>query len=174
MSAPLAWSHRVSGIPDGGLHIARAASAAERAVLAEALEVVSCEEARAKYVITTLGRGRYRMAGEVAARLTQNCVVTLEPLATQVAEALDVEFWPADAVPGALHTEAEVLGLPDIEPIEHGVIDAGRVVFETLVAGVDPYPRKEGASLAWHEQAGSPGAGAAGPFGKLKALKKKP
>jgi uncharacterized metal-binding protein YceD (DUF177 family) len=174
MSEPLAWSHRVSEIPEGGLHIARAASAAERATLAEALGVVSCEEARAEYVITALGRGRYRMAGKVATHLTQSCVVTLEPLTSQVVEAFDVEFWPADIVPGASHTEEEVLGLPDIEPIEHGVIDAGRVVFETLAAGVDPYPRKEGASFAWPEQAGPSGAGAASPFAKLKALKKKP
>lgn len=174
MSEPLSWVHRVSEIPEGGLRTDRVASEAERALLADALEVAGCEEARAEYAIKALGGGRYRMSGKVGARLRQACVVTLEPMETRLSEAFDVQFAPSDSVARAGQAEEEeVLRLPDIEPIEHGQIDAGRVIFETLAAAVDPYPRKEGASLSWQD-AGDEQAEAAGPFAKLKALKNKP
>ena len=41
--------------------------------------------------------------------------------------------------------------VPDVEPIEHGTIEVGRVVFETLSAALDPYPRKSGATLEWQD-----------------------
>ncbi len=58
----------------------------------------------------------------------------------------------------------------EIEPIEHGLIDAGRIVFETLSAAVDPYPRKAGAEF--HADAVATTASSeAGPFAALKELK---
>jgi uncharacterized metal-binding protein YceD (DUF177 family) len=174
MAEPLAWVHGVAEIPEAGLRADKTATEAERASLAEALEVTGCEEARAEYSIKALGGGRYRMAGKVSARLLQACVVSLEPIETRLSETFDVQFAPPERVSRAGQVEEEeVLGLPEIEPIEHGKIDAGRVVFETLAAAVDPYPRKEGASLDWQD-AGDSQAGAPSPFAKLKALKKKP
>jgi hypothetical protein len=172
MSTPLAWTHRVSEIPETSLRVSRAATEAECAALAEALEVVSCEAAKADYTIRAIGAGRYRMVGEVSAKLTQACVVTLEPLATGAKEAFEVEFWPPEAVPAAPSTEVEISGLRDIEPIDHATMDAGRVVYETLAAAIDPYPRKEGAALDWRDkddEASAPGS--TSPFAKLKALK---
>ena len=172
MSQPLAWTHRVSEIPEPGLRVARAATEAERTALAKALEVVSCEGADAEYTIKAIGVGRYRLSGEVSVRLTQGCVVTLEPLSTKLKEGFEVEFWPPESVPGAPSAEVEVSALRDIEPIEHGTIDAGRIVFETLAAAIDPYPRKEGAALDWRDENDkSSEPGSASPFAKLKTLK---
>jgi uncharacterized metal-binding protein YceD (DUF177 family) len=174
MTEPLAWTHRASEIPDTGLRVSKAATEAERLALAEALEVLSCEAAKVDYTIRAIGGGQCRMSGEVSARLTQACVVTLEPLSTELKEGFEVEFWPPDVVPGVPSAEVEVSGLRDIEPIEHGTMDAGRIVFETLAAAIDPYPRKEGAELEWRDEDGEwsePGSG--NPFAKLKALKKK-
>ena len=53
-------------------------------------------------------------------------------------------------------------------------IDVGRVVFETLSAALDPYPRKNGASLEWQDPESAEGVGASGPFGALKKLKDQP
>jgi hypothetical protein len=172
MSTPLAWTHRVSEIPETGLRVSREATEDECTALAEALEVVSCEGAKADYTIRAIGAGRYRMAGEVSAKLTQACVVTLEPLSTRPKEAFEVEFWPSEAVPPAPSTEVEISGLRDIEPIDHSTMDAGRVVFETLAAAIDPYPRKEGAAFDWRDkddEASEPGS--TSPFAKLKTLK---
>ena len=70
----------------------------------------------------------------MAGQLTQNCVVTLEPLAQTVEGAFDVEFWPAGKLPESGEDEVEALSAAEIEPIQHGMIDAGRIVFETLAA----------------------------------------
>jgi uncharacterized metal-binding protein YceD (DUF177 family) len=174
VTEPLTWTHRASEIPDTGLRVSKAATEAERIALAEALEVISCEAAKADYTIRAIGGARYRLSGEVSARLTQACVVTLEPLSTELKEGFEVEFWPPDVVPGAPSAEVEVSGLRDIEPIEHGTMDAGRIVFETLAAAIDPYPRKEGAELQWRGEEGEASEPEpANPFSKLKGLKTK-
>ena len=58
----------------------------------------------------------------------------------------------------------------EFEPIEHGRIDVGRIVYETLSAAVDPYPRKAGAEFA-ADEVGGPLVGDYGPFAALKKLK---
>jgi hypothetical protein len=167
---PLRWTHRVIEVPDGGLRQSWQASEAERSALAAALEVEGCEAAGADYTIGALGAGRYRMTGRVRASLAQRCVVSLEPLATRIDEPFEVEFRPPESITPESAAELEVLALPEIEPIEHGAIAAGRLVFETLLAAVDPYPRKEGAEFDWTARAGAEAA--KGPFASLSGLKK--
>jgi hypothetical protein len=170
MTQPLAWTHRTSEIADAGLRAVKTASESERSAIAEALDAIACEEAKADYVIRSLGQGRYRMSGEVQARLTQRCIVTLETVPARIEERFEVELWPPDSIPDAGAAEIEVLCAPDIEPLEHGTIEAGRIVFETLSASVDPYPRKEGARFEWQDAAS--GQEASGPFAGLKKPRK--
>jgi hypothetical protein len=153
------------------LSASRAAVAAERAAIAQALDIVSCEDMTADYVIRPLGEGRYRMSGRISARLTQRCVVTLEPIPQMIEESFDVEFWPA--LPQVGDAEVEVLSVPDIEPLEHGLIAAGRICFEILAASLDPYPRKAGARFLWEDGPSASGSSETGPFAGLKKLKDK-
>jgi hypothetical protein len=174
MTGPLAWSHRTAEVPEAGLHVVREATPAEREAAAEALGIVSCEALSADYLVRALGGGRYRLAGKLTANVTQACVVTLEPVAETIGEEVDVAFWPAESLPGPRgEEEVEVSSIAEIEPIEHGQIEVGRVLFEILSASLDPYPRKPGARLEWEEQAGGQGRGATGPFAGLKQLKNK-
>ena len=168
---PLDWSHRVTEVAEQGLRVERSADEAELAAVAAALELPGCERLEAKYAVKAIGEGRYRMTGEVRARLTQACVVTLEPVPARVEESFEVEFWPGQSIPEQPEGEVEVLSLPEIEPIEHGKIAAGRVIFETLSAGLDPFPRKAGAELADEDLPAEPDAAAAGPFAALKKLR---
>jgi uncharacterized metal-binding protein YceD (DUF177 family) len=170
MNAPLDWSYRVREIPEAGLRETRNATAAERARVAEALEIVSCEELTAKFDIRATGKGHYRLAGNVAAKLTQTCGVTLEPIPQTAEGSFDVEFWPAGSVPEQGEDEVEALSAAEIEPIEHGLIDAGRIVLETLSANVDPYPRKAGAEFQ-ADVLDDPDNAAGGPFAALQKLK---
>jgi uncharacterized metal-binding protein YceD (DUF177 family) len=172
MSTPLVWSHRVTEIADAGLDNSRIATLDERVGLAQALDVLSCEEAKADYRIRALGEGCYRMTGKISALLTQKCVVTLEPVPERIEEDIDIEFRPPASLPEADAAEAEVLSAPDIEPLEHGSFDVGRVVFETLSAALDAYPRKKGARFDWEDPAGA--AETSGPFAALKKLKGEP
>lgn len=171
---PLAWTHRTSEVAEAGLIARRRASADERAAIAKALDLIACDDLVADYTVRPLGAGRYRMQGTIAARVTQACVVSLEPVPARIEETFEVEFWPGDSIPPATDAEIEVLGASDIEPLEHSSIEAGRIVFETLSASLDPYPRKEGALLEWPggEEPSDPGG--AGPFASLKSLKKRP
>lgn len=170
MSTPLPWAYRPAEIAEAGLRERRLATAEELLEIARVLDVLSCEGLAAEYVIRPIGQGRYRMKGEVSAKLTQSCVVTLEPIAQRVDANFDVEFWPAGTIPVVGDEEVEVLSSAEIEPIEHGLIDAGRIVFETLSASLDPYPRKPGAAFAG-ETTESPEAGKESPFAALKKLK---
>lgn len=169
MTQPLNWAHRVAEIAEAGLEQSRTATASERRALAQFLNVISCNDVRASYKARNLGQGRYRLLGDVSARLTQQCVVTLEPVEQELEESFDVEFWPADDVPESTDTEIDVLSAAEIEPIEHGIIDAGRIIVETLSAGLDPYPRKSDAEFAWEEK--DTGPSHTGPFAGLSKLK---
>lgn len=172
MTEPLAWSHRVSEIPEPSLREARTASPDERLAIANSLDIVACDALECVYTIRSLGQGRYRMRGTVKARVTQRCVVTLEPLSQEIAEHFDVEFWPPGTLPDVGDAEVEVLSVPEIEPIPHGMIEAGRVIGEIVAAALDPYPRKADASLEWQEDDGAAAPEESGPFAALKKLKK--
>lgn len=169
MSEALDWSYRVADIPEAGLRQTREASDSERARLAETLGIVSCDSLSSEFTIKAVGRGHYRLTGRVAAALTQACVVTLDPVAQKAEGAFDVEFWPPGSLPESTEDEVEALSAAEIEPIEHGRIDAGRIVFETLATALDPYPRKPGAAFHGDEDDEAPNA--SGPFAVLKKLK---
>lgn len=170
MSEALDWSYRVTDIPDGGIRETREATESERVRLAEALDIVSCQRLVADLAIRAIGKGHYRLAGKVTAELTQTCVVTLEPVAQHAEATFDVEFWPPLALPETTAEEVEALSAAEIEPIEHGRIDAGRIVFETVATALDPYPRKPGAEYHADRPENS-GLDETGPFAALKRLK---
>jgi hypothetical protein len=171
MTEPLLWSHRVAEIPEAGLQVTRSATAEERAAIARSLGIVACDALTAEYLVRALGKGRYRLTGRLSARVTRECVVTLEPVEEAIAEVLDVAFWPNDSLPGPGGDEIEVSSVPEIEAIDHGQIEAGRVLFEILSASLDPYPRKPGARFEWEDAAAEAPPGAGGPFAGLKNLK---
>lgn len=164
----LDWSHRVTEIPQGGLRETREANPSERVRLAEALEIISCQRLVTEFTIRAIGRGHYRLAGKLMAEVTQACVVTLEPVAGRAEGEFEVEYRPAGTLPTGTEEEIEVLSAPEVEPIEHGRIDVGRIVFETLSASIDPYPRKPGAAFEPIEEAPKSGVS---PFVVLKKLK---
>ena len=171
MSGPLSWSHRTTAIPETGLHQSAVATETERSAIAKELGLMSCEAIVADYSLRPAGLGRYRFTGTLHAQVTQACVATLEPVPQTIEEAFEVEFWPAGSLPDMGDVEIEVLSVPDVEPIEHGTIEVGRVLFEILAAALDPYPRKSGATLEWQDPESAEDGGGAGPFGALKTPK---
>ena len=171
MTTPaLDWSYRTTEIPEGGLRENRTATEEERAALAAELEILSCEKLAVSFTIRATGKGHYRLAGQLKGRVTQPCVVTLEPVSEAVEGDFDVEYWPPASMPETGEEEMEALAAAEIEPIEHGRIDAGRIVFETLAASLNPYPRKPGAEFEETEPE-PPSGGGAGAFEALKKLK---
>jgi len=165
---PLDWTIETTAVPDRGLKGSRSASEAERTALAEALGIMSCDALEATYQIRALGEGAFRLEGGIDAAVTQACVISLEPIAGRVAEAFSVEF-RRDVADQPVEEEAEILAAPDVERLEHDRIALGRIVYEALAAGLDPYPRKDDAAFDWTDPKLVEGAG--NPFAVLKKLK---
>lgn len=172
MNALDAWTHAVAEIPDSGLQCDRAASPAELSALAAALDLPGCEQLSARYTIEPLGADRYRLHGTLSARVTQACVVTLEPVTATLDEPFDEELWPESDIPAHMDAgEHEALAVTEPEPIRNGLIEVGRIVYETLAAAIDPYPRKPGAELVLPYEAEGEAA-RSGPFAALATLKR--
>lgn len=176
-STPLAsWTVSVLAVPEAGLAARRAANDVELGALARALDLPSCERLTVEYSVRAMGQGRFRVAGEVSAALTQRCVVSLEPVPALVEEQFDEEFWPAAAIaldPGEQEREHEALSHVEPEPIVDGEIDIGRLVYETVAAALDPYPRRPGVELDWSGEASAgPDAARSSPFAALAKLKR--
>jgi hypothetical protein len=172
-SVPWSVPVAVEDIPASGLHLEIEAPAAIRAqVLALVAGLASVRELpRLSAVFELTRRGaRVHVAGLVSARVAQTCVVTLEPLESDVEETVDVLFAPTPAEDQPAEREVEFkLGQEALEPLAGGTVDLGAIATEFLVLGIDPYPRKPGA------QFGSLKVGDDGPrhFAALEALKKR-
>ncbi len=179
-----AWTHTPESIPHGGLKTKRAAATEELNVLAKALDVVAVDALALDYAIKNAGAGVYRLTGRLTAKVVQSCVVTLEPVPGDIDEDIQVEFRP-DARSLLRHAKGkagddvadDTLDVDfesdvDVEPITDGRMEIGRIVFETLAAALDPYPRAPGAALDWQDEAAAEPSKVS-PFAALAKLKNK-
>lgn len=173
MTAPR-FSHSIvaNDIPSGGKQVHLEADAGERAGLAADLGIPEIAELTADLDVRP-ARGRaFRIVGSLRAAVVQTCVVTLEPVAQQVAEPIDVTLMRAEDAerePSKRDTPVDVLeeGSPDV--YRNGRIDLGVIVGEHLALGLDPYPRKPEADFSPHLE--SDPVDAASPFAALQRLK---
>lgn len=171
MTSPLDWTHVTAAI-NAPHSEERHATSAEREALAKALELLSCSELVARYAVKPLGEGRFLLEGELDADVTQACIVSLEPIPAHLHDSFSVEFRPAGDVPADDDAgEREILNGSDIEPIDDGRIEAGRIIFEHLSAVLDPYPRKPDAEFDWRDPKAEADAKAGGAFAALAKLK---
>jgi len=145
MAGELSWDHLVEDIPATGLTVERTADLEERLALAAALDLLGVPLLEARYQITPQSLNRYTLTGELKAILEQTCVVTLEPVRSEIAETFVATYWPAEAMPEPAKGQVALNGEPDPEAIVGGSIDVGRIVFESLAAAIDPFPRQPGA-----------------------------
>src|SRR5271166_33485 len=168
----------VAQIPGSGLHRDIEADSATRAAMAEIVGVRDISSARASFDLSLRSGGRVHVAGHLTARIGQACVVTLEPIESDIDEEIDLIFVPAEQIPqiadeltdGVIVSgEGEVPEPP--EPIVNGIIDLGRLATDVLFLAIDPYPRKDGAVFEPQVTAADP---ADHPFAALKALKPAP
>jgi uncharacterized metal-binding protein YceD (DUF177 family) len=153
------------------------ATPAEMTAIAKLLELRGLEDLAMSYRLSRAGAGRLRLKGEIKAKVTQTCVVSLEPVQSEIDVPVEAEFWPAEMIAAHEEREEEQGGAPLSdwpEPISEGRIDLGPLVYETLATSLDPYPKKEGASFEWSQGAEEPkGETGTGPFAALDALKRR-
>lgn len=161
------WKHDVHELAGRALDLTREADAAERALIAAHLDVLSCERFKVHYSLRALDRGRAALSGKLEADITQSCVVTLEPVVSRLGGPFALELWPADELPAIGDGAINPLADDEPESIENGTIDVGRIVLDCLADLIEPYPRQTGAALSWTDDkaAASPSQG---PFAKLR------
>lgn len=167
------WSVAVAvdDIPDTGLHIEIEVPAEVRSEMAKIAGLRELRRLSAVFDLTRRGRGVH-VAGLVRARVGQTCVVTLEPIESDLEEPVDLLFAPASPEIAAAKAEDGGRAANEGEPPEalvDGKLDLGAVATEFLLLGIDPYPRKSGAEFGVVRA----GDDTARPFAALEALKKR-
>lgn len=177
---PFSYAVKVGHISANPVTVRIAADEREREGLAELWKVSSVEELSAEMQIARWKKDGVRVRGHITARLTQSCVVTLEPVESVVSEDFEQIFVPEGSKLARMMTgeSAEMVLDPDgpdlPETFEGDTIDAGATIAEMVALGIDPYPRKAGIEFADHIES-DPTAkdDKPNPFAVLKDWKKK-
>jgi Large ribosomal RNA subunit accumulation protein YceD len=172
-AAKIPWSFPVrrDDVPEKGLHLELVADEATRTAVAGIAGVRGVSRLTATFDVARQGGG-LKVTGEVAATVEQTCVVTLEPMTTDLRDSIDLAFVPPRADERADETDEEFdPGAEDEpEPLVEGTADLGVAATEFLLLAIDPYPRKPGAVFEPPKTEDS----GPHPFAALVALKKTP
>ena len=173
--APSVWNVPVSVVelPDAGLRREIEADAAVRARVATVAEVREVSRLVARFDIVPMPGRRVHVGGHVSARVGQNCVVTLEPMESEIEETIDVVFTSdaADKPHKSAELDIPAEGKDPPEPLVNGRIDLGALAIEFMILGINPYPRKSDVVFEPPAAAADPKEH---PFSALKTLKDKP
>ena len=159
----------VDDIPETGLHIEADAPAEVREQVVRLANLRDLPHLSAVFDLIRRGGG-VQVTGQIKARVGQTCVVTLEPLESDIDEPFNLVFAPSlDAAAKAEGQNHKASDEEPPEPLIEGKIDLGVIATEFLLLGIDPYPRKPGAEFAVVKTTDD----SAKPFAALEALKKR-
>ena len=153
-ASPVSFEANVARLPNKGMPVIIDADEAQRARLAADHGLLSVESWRAELLVEPWKRNGVKVSGQVEAGITQQCVVTLEPIKTRISEEVSGLYFPEDSKlarlgfhsSGEVHLDAE--GPDSPETFSGETIDVGALAEEFFGLAIDPYPRSEGASLA--------------------------
>lgn len=144
LSRPL----KVERVPVGGIEEHIVATPLEREALVKRFDLLDLSRFEAFLNVDREKGGMFSVTGRISADAVQRCVVTLEPVCESIQDTIDLLFAPPHLIKkdkdGPLADFGEV---EPPEPIENGMIDLGELVSQHLATSLNPYPRKEGASL---------------------------
>ncbi|MCL2469645.1 MAG: DUF177 domain-containing protein [Alphaproteobacteria bacterium] len=144
LSRPL----RVDHVPLGGIREHIVATPLECKALATRFGLEDLSQLEAVLNVDRAQSGMFSVTGYVQAHVTQSCVVTLEPVFSEIHEPVRVLFAPPHLIKSRPETGIlDYYESEDPEPIEQGKIDLGELAAQCLCMALNPYPRKEGASF---------------------------
>jgi len=153
IKSPVSFEVHVSRMPQKGLPVVIEADEKQRAALAHEHGLEAVERFHAELLVTAWKRHGVKVEGRVEADIVQTCVVTLDPIQNHISEKVSGLFLPEDSKLGRLgfETGGEMLldaeGPDSPELFSGDTIDVGALAEEFFGLGIDPYPRKSGASL---------------------------
>lgn len=152
--SPVSFPVNVARLPHRGMPVVVEADATQREALAAEHGLESVERYRADLLVSPWKRNGVKVSGRVQADVTQACTVTLEPLQAVIDAEVEGLFLPEDSKLGRHGFEGggEILvdfdGPDSPETFAGDTIDAGALAEEFFGLAIDPYPRKQGATLA--------------------------
>lgn len=151
----------------------------ERLAVSVFLGLIRLDSFILNYRIEPLAKERFKLTGTLRAELSQACVITLEPIAEIVDEAIEVELWPESQMqeeetlsPEKEFSDEQIEEEPPV-PIIAGRAELAGFAIEILSTAMEAYPRRENAKFDWTDPASGPDGRALSPFAELEKLKSK-
>jgi hypothetical protein len=151
--SPVSFDVNVARLPKKGMPVTIEATEAQRAELADRHGLLSVQSFRADLTVAAWKRNGVSVEGQVIADVVQSCIVTLEPVEARIEEEISQVFLPESSKLGreSFGLGGEILidveGPDSPETFSGDVIDVGALAEEFFGLGIDPYPRKPGATL---------------------------
>ncbi len=151
--SPVSFKAHVARLPHKGLPIIQEADEKQKQALATDHGLLSVENYRTELLVTPWKRHGVKVSGRVEADITQSCIVTLEPVTAHIDEVVDGLFLPEDSKLGRLGFEGggeiqlDAEGPDSPETFSGDTVDVGALAEQFFALAIDPYPRKQGASL---------------------------
>jgi len=142
----------IARIGPNGLDVTVEATAGERSAVARRLDLPAIPLLSCHFRLMPADGATIAAEAWLTASVTQTCVVSLDEFTATLAEHFTLRFVPAGTETDDIDPEAE-----DEVPIRHGTIDLGEAATEQLALGLDPWPRKPGATLPDSEADAPPG-----------------
>lgn len=151
MSAEL-FSYMIAArdIPSAGKRYRIEADAAARRRLAEALGIPEVASLRADLEVRPASGADFALRGVLAASVVQIDIVTLEPIAQEVQEEIDLTLTSAEDDGRRLRRPStpDAAAGDERDIYRNGRIDLGEIIGEHLALGLDPYPKAPGADFS--------------------------
>jgi len=153
---------QVDRVPALGSHQRIAADQKECAALAKRLGLPKLHSLGGLMKAVPWRGGGLKITGTLKAEVDQVSVISLETFTSTLEYPIERYFMP----PRAGDPSA---GDDDVDTIEHGIVDLGEILAETMALELDPYPRKEGEVFSDIEEPLEPAK--VSPFTALSKLK---
>ncbi|MGR3724129.1 YceD family protein [Abyssibius alkaniclasticus] len=119
--------------------------------------------------ISPLRRDEWALRGTLGASVTQECVVTLEPVRSRIETEVLIHFVP----PAKMDDTMEERDFDETQEPLGEVIDLGLIATEALALALPPYPRKQDAVLDMPDSSDDGADEKPNPFAALATLKDK-
>lgn len=138
-------AYRVADLPTKKqTHFAYRPDSNERAKIAQALGLLGLKKLSFEGVIAPFGRRDWRLSATLGASISQECVVTLQPVNTRIDASVERAFHKELAEP-----KGDEFEMPDDDTVEElgEYIDPYQIMQEALVIEMPDYPRVAAAEI---------------------------
>lgn len=151
-ASPVSFVAHVARLPKMGMPVVIDATPKQCQQLAAAHGLEAVTRYHAELLVAPWKRNGVRVEGRVEADIVQACVVSLEPIASQIDEPVSAIFLPEDSRLGreGFGEGGEIVlsfdGPDSPETFDGERLDVGALAEEFFGLAIDPYPRKPGAA----------------------------